>query len=180
MSSFLSLMWLSLLSRWAMLVHEVSILMFVCMAACRSYNTLYILSLLMARVNFYQCFLNMQKVHMKWLKGTLVWLRYFCFFYGLLHNSCHCNKPNHCQVLVCKLTLSFNIFMLKVWSNYYHCQAILLDQPTISGLSWPSLASIQAKRLFSEVEDWYHSRCFALKSSGLVHITLSAGYSHWW
>ena len=70
--------------------------------------------------------------------------------------------------------------MLKPLSNYYHCQAILLDQQTISAIGGRGLGSIQAKRLCSAAEDWHYSWLFALWSSRLCHITQWASDWHWW
>ena len=89
-------------SRWVVMLHEI-------------FSILYI-----TRMNFSPCLETS-------CKGALQ-SRYFWPFFWVVHNWCHCNKPIDCQVLLCKLLLFIPWFMLNLWSHYYHCQAILLDQ----------------------------------------------------
>ena len=77
-------------------------------------------------------------------------------------------------------SFSFIEFMLKLLSNYYDCQAILLDQQTISTISCRGFGSIQGNRLCSAAEDWHYSWLYALWSSRFCHIAQWTSDSHWW
>ena len=125
MWSFLWLMYITFLgSRWVMLMHQVLTFIQVCVPVCRSDDTLdLLLYASITRINF-SPYLEAQTN-----KATSFQSRYFCSFcYIVLWHDWCCNKPIDCQVLVCKWSSFIFVFMLKLSSNCYHCQPILLDQ----------------------------------------------------
>ncbi len=80
-----------------MLVPEVLIFISVCMIVCRSDVTLDISLYLITSMNFSPC--------LETCKATFM-SRYFCsFFFWVVHNWWHYNKPSDCQALVGKLFL---------------------------------------------------------------------------
>ena len=62
----------------------------------------------------------------------------FLFFYCIVHNWCHCNKPVDCQVLICTYIVPFH--SLRLFLNF---QAIVIIAKLSFWINKPFLASVR-------------------------------------